>query len=24
MGEAFGEDYARYRSEVYALIPFVI
>ena len=24
MGEAFGEDYAKYRSEVYALIPFVL
>lgn len=24
MGEAFGEDYAKYRSEVSALIPFVI
>ena len=24
MGEAFGEDYAKYRSEVAALIPFVI
>ena len=24
MGEAFGQDYAKYRSEVYALIPFVI
>ena len=24
MDEAFGEDYAKYRSEVYALIPFVI
>jgi len=24
MAEAFGEDYAKYRSEVCALIPFVI
>jgi protein-S-isoprenylcysteine O-methyltransferase Ste14 len=24
MCEAFGEDYAKYRSEVFALIPFVI
>jgi len=24
MGEAFGGEYAKYRSEVYALIPFVI
>ena len=24
MGEAFGDEYAKYRSEVYALIPFVI
>jgi protein-S-isoprenylcysteine O-methyltransferase Ste14 len=24
MGETFGDDYAKYRSEVSALIPFVI
>ena len=24
LGEAFGDDYAKYRSEVYALIPFLI
>lgn len=24
MGESFGQEYAKYRSEVYALIPFVI
>jgi protein-S-isoprenylcysteine O-methyltransferase Ste14 len=24
MGEAFGEDYAKYRSAVCALMPFVI